>query len=268
MKIMKRGPEYKAAVLRCPRKIAAASFSLVVYVICIILFSPAVSLAFSVPEKLIFDLTWTGVKAGTAVLEVVDEKETVRMISTANSAGWVSVFYTVDDRVEAVLSKGKSQTFIGQPKNFRLKLREGRHRRDKEIVFDHIKHTAIYIDHLDKDKDRKEYPVHENVFDPLSVLYVVRGMKLEVGKSAYVEMFDSKKLWNVEIQVLRKEKISTVFGEVNAIVIKPLMKSEGIFNRKGEILIWLTDDQKRIPVKMQTKVVVGAITATLTGSSY
>jgi hypothetical protein len=46
------------------------------------------------------------------------------------------------------------------------------------------------------------------------------------------------------------------------------MKSEGIFNRKGEMLIWLTDDQKRIPVKMQTKVAVGAITATLVGGSY
>jgi hypothetical protein len=93
-------------------------------------------------------------------------------------------------------------------------------------------------------------------------------MKLEVGKSVFVDVFDSKKLWNVEVQVLRKEKISTILGEVETIVIKPLMKSEGIFNRKGEILIWLTDDQKRIPVKMNTKVVVGAITATLVGGTY
>jgi hypothetical protein len=265
---MKRGSEYKAAEMQFPLKIVAAGFSLVVRVICLMLFFPAVSSAFSVPEKLIFDLTWTGVKAGTAVLEVVNEKDTLKVISTANSAKWVSVFYTVDDRVEAVLSRGKSQIFLGQSKNFRLKIREGKHRRDKEIVFDHVKHTALFIDHLDKDKDRKEYPVHENVFDPLSVLYYLRTMKLEVGKPAYVDIFDSKKLWNVEVQVLRKEKISTVLGDVETIVVKPLMKSEGIFNRKGEMLIWLTDDQKRIPVKMQTKVAVGAITATLVGGTY
>ena len=265
---MKREPGYKSAGMQFLLKIVAAGVALGAYVICMILLSPALSSAFSAPEKLIFDLTWTGVKAGTAVLEVVDEKDTLRVISTANSARWVSVFYTVDDRVEAVLSKGKSQNFVGQSKNYRIKIREGKHRRDKEIVFDHVRHTALFIDHLAKDKDRKEYPVNDNVFDPLSVLYYVRTMKLEIGKSVFVDVFDSKKLWNVEVQVLRKEKINTILGEVETIVIKPLMKSEGIFNRKGEILIWLTDDQKKIPVKMHTKVVVGAITATLVGGTY
>lgn len=265
---MKRGSEYKSADMQFPLKIVVAGFSLVAHIIFMLLLSPAVSSALLVPEKLIFDLTWTGVKAGTAVLEVVNEKDTLRVISTANSAKWVSVFYLVDDRVEAVLDRGKSRIFIGQPKNYRLKSREGKHRRDREIVFDNVKHTAIFIDHLKKHKDWTEYPVPENVFDPLSVLYYVRTLKLEVGKSAYVDVFDSKKLWNVEVQVLRKEKISTVLGDVQTIVIKPLLQSEGIFNRKGDVLIWLTDDQKKIPVKMQSKVVVGAITATLVGGTY
>jgi hypothetical protein len=46
------------------------------------------------------------------------------------------------------------------------------------------------------------------------------------------------------------------------------MKSEGIFNKKGDLYIWLTDDLKRIPVKMQTRVIVGSITATLAGGTY
>jgi hypothetical protein len=46
------------------------------------------------------------------------------------------------------------------------------------------------------------------------------------------------------------------------------MKSEGIFNRKGDMYIWLTDDQRRIPVRMQTKVAVGSITATLVSGTY
>jgi hypothetical protein len=214
-----------------------------------------------IPEKLVYDLTWTGVKAGTAVLEVLNEKDTFRIISTANSAQWVSVFYTVEDRVEAVLAKGKSQIFVGRPQNYRLRLREGRHRRDKEIIFEHEKRKAVFIDH--RDNDRKEFKISENVFDPLSVLYYVRTLNLEVGRSVYVDIFDSKKLWNVEVQVLRKERISTVLGDVETIVVKPLMKSEGIFNRKGEMFIWLTNDRNKIPVKMQTRVVVGSITATL-----
>jgi hypothetical protein len=46
------------------------------------------------------------------------------------------------------------------------------------------------------------------------------------------------------------------------------MTSEGIFYRKGEILIWLTDDSRHVPVKMQTKVAIGAITATLVQAKY
>ena len=62
--------------------------------------------------------------------------------------------------------------------------------------------------------------------------------------------------------------MSTKLGSVDTIVIKPLMKSEGIFNRKGDMFIWLTDDERRLPVKMRTKVVVGSITATLVGGEY
>jgi hypothetical protein len=73
---------------------------------------------------------------------------------------------------------------------------------------------------------------------------------------------------NIEVQVLKKERIKTVLGEVNTILINPLLKNEGIFERKGAIFIWLTDDERRIPVKMKTKVAIGSITATLVGGNY
>jgi len=72
----------------------------------------------------------------------------------------------------------------------------------------------------------------------------------------------------VEVQVLRREKVKTKLGEFDTVVIKPLMKSEGIFNRKGDVYIWLTDDKKRIPVKLESKVAIGSITATLVGGRY
>jgi hypothetical protein len=83
-----------------------------------------------------------------------------------------------------------------------------------------------------------------------------------------VTIFDSKKVWNVEVKVLKKERVTLPMGTFDTVVVKPLMKSEGIFYRKGEILIWLTDDAKHIPVKLQTKVAVGHITATLVQGAY
>jgi len=257
----------REGMLHCPptvknRAIRRALLSCIVYVV---LLAQNVS-AFTVPEKLVFDLTWTGIKAGTATLETVKENGNTKIFSTARSADWVSVFYTVDDRTVSVLRSAQAPFVIGLPVNYRIKLREGRHRRDKEVIFDDGNRQATYVNHLENGK--KTYTVNENSLDPLSSFYFIRTLKFEVGKSLYVNMFDSKRLWNVEVQVLRKEKIRTELGEFNTVVIKPLMKSEGIFNKKGDMYIWLTDDQKRIPVKMQTKVAVGSVIATLVRGSF
>lgn len=227
---------------------------------------PLTAEPFSIPEKLVYDLTWTGVKAGTATLEIINDKDALKIISTAHSADWVSLFYTVDDRIESRLSRAETKSIVGSPQNYRIKTREGSHRRDNEVIFDIEKRKALFINHLEG--KQKEVDIEENTFDPLSCLYYVRILKLETGKSVFVNIFDSKKMWNVEVQVLRKEIIKTSLGSFNTVVIKPLMKSEGIFNRKGDMYIWLTDDEKHIPVKMQSKVAVGSITATLVSGTY
>ena len=143
---------------------------------------------------------------------------------------------------------------------------EGNHRRDKELIFDHGKGKARYLDH--RSGDKAELEIGRDTYDTYSSFYYVRTLPLEVGKSVFVSILDNKKLWKVEIQVLKKERIKTILGEVDTILIKPLIKSEGIFQRKGEIYIWLTDDARRIPVKMKTKIAIGSITATLVGGKY
>jgi len=65
--------------------------------------------------------------------------------------------------------------------------------------------------------------------------------------------------------VIKKERIKTILGKVDTIVIKPILNFPGIFRHKGNIYIWLTDDQKRLPVRMKTEIVFGAVSATLTG---
>lgn len=242
----------------------------IVIVFCILhltLFSvPSNADPFQIPEKFIYDLTWTGIKAGTASLELRNDGDKMKIISTAQSAKWVSVFYTVDDRVESTLSKNPSVSSFGRPENYRMKIREGRHRRDKEVFFNHKNNKAYYIDYLKNEK--KEFVLPAAVFDPISSFYYLRTLRLVVGESVYVTIFDSKKVWDVEVKVLRKEKVTLPIGTFDTIVIKPLMKSEGIFYRKGDIIIWLTDDMKRIPVMVQTKVKIGHITATLVRGNY
>jgi hypothetical protein len=124
----------------------------------------------------------------------------------------------------------------------------------------------LYIDHLDG--ERKNVAIDDKTLDTLSSFYYVRSLPLQIGKSIYVTVFDGKKLWDTEVQVLRREKIKIRLGTFNTIVVKPLMKAEGIFEKKGDMFIWLTDDIRHLPVMMKTKVPVGSITATLVGGTY
>ena len=225
--------------------------------------SPSMASAFDVPERLDFVLKWTGLKAGIASLETVKEANgNIRIISIANSADWVSVFYPVEDRVISTVESNSTLKSL----NYRVLLKEGRHRRDKEFIFDHTAKKVFLRDNLKH--ELAEFPMQNGIFDPLAAFYNMRRMDLEVGKSVFVPVFDSKKVWNVEVQVLRKEKIETSLGVFDTIVIRPDMKSEGIFSGKGELLIWLTDDGKKIPVLMKSKVTVGSIVAELVGGTY
>lgn len=223
--------------------------------------------AFDIPEKLHYDLTWAGIKAGESILEAKDNGTDIQFISKANSAKWVSIFYTVEDTVVSTLKKERFQNFVGVPQNYRIKIREGRHRRDKEIIFDRTSKKVTYINHLDKEKIDFDIDT-SSLLDPLSSFYYVRTLSLEVGKSVFIDVFDNKKLYKVEIQVLNKETVETPLGTFKTILIKPIMKSEGIFYRKGDILIWLTDDEKKIPVMLKTKVPVGSVKAVLVNGKY
>ncbi|MEW5746915.1 MAG: DUF3108 domain-containing protein [Nitrospirota bacterium] len=227
--------------------------------------------AFTVPERLQYDLSWGVIKTGEAVLEVRRNGSGVQLISRAASAGWVSVFYKVEDLVVSTLKKGvlggAFEDLVGLPYHYRITLREGKHRRDKELIISQEARRVTYINHLEK--ERKEYSTTGGpVLDPLSSFYYVRTLPLEVGKSVYINVVDGKKTYKAEVQVLRKEVVETPRGPVSTILIKPVIKSEGIFSRRGDILIWLTDDQKRVPVMLKTKVAVGSVKAMLVGGTY
>ncbi|HEX8948625.1 MAG TPA: DUF3108 domain-containing protein [Dissulfurispiraceae bacterium] len=237
-------------------------------------FAPVVKAAaavpFNVPEQLLYEVTWAGIRTGEASLEVKRAGASIQLISRARSSKWVSVFHKVDDLVVSTLKeerpKGLYENFVGAPLNYRIRLHEGRHVRDKEVAFDHTAKKATYTNYLNKEK--LAFDIKGQVLDPLSSFYFIRTLPLEVGKSVYVDLFDSKKLYKAEVQVLKKEVIETSAGTFHTILIKPIIKSEGIFIRRGEILIWLTDDHKRIPVQLKTKAALGSVKAMLTGGQY
>ncbi|BCS55240.1 DUF3108 domain-containing protein [Geobacter sp. SVR] len=222
--------------------------------------------AFTIPERLEFEISYSGIPAGRAVQEVSQDGDEIKIVSTARSAAWLKVMFPVDDRIESILVKGEQPHSIGVPRLYRERIREGWTRFEKDAAFDREKLEVNTKDLLKKtDKTQK---ITERTYDTLSSFFYFRTVPLQVGSSTHIDIFDCKRLWNTEVQVLRREEISTPLGRFKTIVIKPILQSEGIFARTGDMYIWLTDDDRRIPVLMKSKVKIGSITATLVGGSY
>ena len=228
--------------------------------------TPRCASAFPIPERLEFEVSYTGIPAGRAVQEVTLEGNEVRIVSTAKSADWLKVFFPVNDRIESVLISGAPPLSIGVPRLYRERIHEGWTRFQKDAVFDR-QNLVVHTKDLLKNTETT-HGITKRTYDTLSSFFYFRSVPLQVGTSNYIDIFDCKKLWNTEVQVLRREVIETPLGRFRTVVIKPLLSSAGIFARTGDMFIWLTDDDRRIPVLMKSKVKIGSITATLVGGTY
>jgi len=157
-------------------------------------------IAKSTREKLYFDIYWFGIYAGNAVLEAINDNGVLRISSQVHSAPLISVFYKVEDYAESVIMDGI-------PVNFRIKQHEGRHRGDKETIFDMNNKNVTFFNYLKG--TRKEHIITSGVVrDVISGFYYLRTQPLEIGKAVYIDIFDSNKFFKAEINVLRKEKIT------------------------------------------------------------
>lgn len=218
---------------------------------------------FAVGEKFTFDITWMGISAGTATLEVFQktkykENDVYHIVSTARSSKFISTFYPVDDKLETFVDAREVYPYL-----LKVRQREGRHKSDKEFEFDQKNHKAYY---RKKGSNEELFDIPPKVQDALSCYYYFRILdNIEVGKSVFIDTFESKKTWQLEVQILGKEKIKTPVGEFNTILVKPLLKFKGVFIHKGDVYLWVTDDYRKMPVQIKSKVIIGHFTATLIG---
>jgi hypothetical protein len=210
----------------------------------------------SAKEKLYFEIYWIGIYVGKAVLEAVNEEGNVKITSQVHSAPFISTFYTVEDYAESLVLNG-------MPSFFKIKQREGRKRGHKETFFDIGNQKVRHINHIKNTND--EHLLNTaNVWDIMSGFYYLRTQKLSVGETVFINIFDSNKFYQAEVHVLRKEKITmSDEKEIDAVVVKPILKSEGLFQNKGDISVWLTDDEYKTPLRVETEVPIGRVIAEL-----
>jgi len=211
--------------------------------------------AFSVGEHLVFEIAYGFIKAGTATMSIPDTqwvhgRPCYHIVTTAESNKFFSFFFRVRDRVESLIDVDGIFTW-----KFEKHIREGKFSADKYVEYDQYYRNVI------TKKDTMSVPLY--VQDILSSFYYARTVPMKVGEPFDIDNYADGKVYQLKVLVHRKEQIKVPAGLFNCIVIEPILKGEGLFNQKGKLTIWLTDDEQRIPVLMKSKVVIGSIDARL-----
>ncbi len=220
--------------------------------------------AYAPGERLVFDVRYLGFSAGTAVMEVMEKTEmngrdVYHILSTVRSNDFISFFYPVDNRIESYIDVEGLYSHL-----IKIKQLQGKRRREKVIGFNQVHHRAVQV----KNNRSEVFEVPENVQDSLSSLYFFRTLApLKVGTSAFIDVHESQKNWELEVQVLGKERLKTEIGTYDTVKVKAVVRFEGLLMDKGDVYIWLTDDDKRIPIKIESKIKIGAISVVITSLS-
>ena len=207
-------------------------------------------------EKLSYQLSLFGVPVGSAVLEAVGGENEIRITMSAQSNAVVASFYSVADSAETRLIGGK---YIVS--NFRQQ--EGGFRSDTGFTLCLPQRSVLWTDRVTKAV--RSYVLEEDaVWDVISGFYFLRKQPLEVGKTVHLHIFANQKTIDAPVEVLRRERVRLPgFREADALVVRPELPTDGLFRRSGELLVWITDDQNRVPVRMETVVPLGRVTAEL-----
>jgi Protein of unknown function (DUF3108) len=219
--------------------------------------------AFGVGESLRYTVRYGFVTAGTGAFTVMPTLTTRRgvpcydvrfEVRSLKNLDWL---YRVYDTYRTLMD---TTTLL--PLFFEQHNREGRYQNDTYAEFDHARRVARTSD--------GEFPIDAQTFDVVSALFYVRTLSLTSAKRGDVltlRNFIDGRSYDLKVRILGRETVETQAGTFRCISIEPLVVEGGLFKSDGKIVIHFTDDARKIPVKVTTKVLIGAIDVELTSWS-
>jgi hypothetical protein len=238
------------------------------------------TLPFAVGERLVYRIDWNppwflffmpAIEAGEVTLDLAGEvlyKDTksLKIVFSALSSGTLMRLFglKVEDTYEFVTD---AQSFCTH--TVAKKIREGKHKRDIEVVYLpdsrqlHKREVDVstVVPRVIRDKNYEDIP--PCVKDLFSALYALRREPLKVGSSYRILVGDDEHIREVEAQVEKIEQVKTPSGVYRAWRVNTVAILGGLFKNGGQFRMWLTADERKLPVKFEVQVNLGKATGSL-----
>ncbi len=207
-------------------------------------------------ERLSYLVSLRGIPVGNMELEAINEPGEVRISLRTKSNTALSSLYSVDNIMETRLLGGN---FIVS----KIRQHEGSFNSDIGFTIFLRDKRVFWIDRLRKRYSEETIP-NSDVLDTLSSFYYLRNRPLQIGKTELLHIYDGDVYAPVPIEVLRQEEIRLRnLKKVDSLVVRHVRQKGGIFRRTGDMLVWLTNDGSKVPVRIETSTSLGKVTLEL-----
>jgi hypothetical protein len=227
--------------------------------------SDATDLPFGPGESILMRITYAHILAGRARMSVEAAELEGRPVWNFVVQAWTEGFFPrffrfrVRDRTVATWEP-ESGCSLGIEKH----LREGRARRDQVIRIDPKSGVAHVVD---RKINESRFELPPCTLDVLSAFFVTRVRGVPETSPLTLPIFDNGKRYQLGVKLLGRERLDLpppLGKRCPTVIVEPmLLEGSGLFVRKGRLKIWLTDDDRRIPVRMRSKVPLGSVSADL-----
>jgi hypothetical protein len=211
-------------------------------------------------EYLKYDISWMGIiKAGELVMKIeclAPEKDRYLIKVTATSTGLLALLHPVKDDFEIEV-QGRDRL----PVRMLMNQKEGHRRNRKLTVYDQKDREVFYT----KNKKQPEtFTIEGPVHNEFSSFLIMRALPLRAGNALIVPTFADEKRHEVKVLVENGGSRQSILGRVKTMKVQPQLDFNGLYEKVGNPDIWLTADNKRIPVRIEAKIKIGSLTAELT----
>ncbi|HXR77613.1 MAG TPA: DUF3108 domain-containing protein [Bryobacteraceae bacterium] len=212
---------------------------------------PAIAAPFPLPEKLDYRIEWRLITAGMATVKLSRSAGNLWETNLKiESAGFVTKLYRVLDTYRALTN----DQFCGV--NTTLDAQEGKRHKYTVLSFDNGRHKVQYEerDLLKNKSTTKALDVPPCTHEIVGALSAFRMMRLEPGKSASIPVTDGKKVAMARVEAQERETITIDKKDYHTIRYEAFLFDNVLYQRKGRLWIWMTDDASRLPVQIRVRL--------------
>ncbi|MCS5634406.1 MAG: DUF3108 domain-containing protein [Candidatus Marinimicrobia bacterium] len=206
---------------------------------------------FQIGERLTYNVSFTGITAGQASLEVVNDTvvnnyHQLHIRFNARTTFPVSSIYTINDQVDTWLDSKYLYT-----KKLTKNIREGNYKNDSYTIIDYDQSIAI--------TNGDTVIIDQFLRDSYSLFYFLRTIPLIIGETIDFTAFDGKIITPFQVITKTKETINTMAGTFPCLVVKPFREGTTLLKNKGDMMIWFSDDKIRLPIQIRIKLKYGSM---------